>query len=620
MIHRTLAHPLRIVSIYLRSLCSHNSSNNIGQSHEIFVQKLRPSFEYPYDSYVGDFSVKVGQFVKMGDVLATVETDKVSLEVVAERSGFVNAVYTKAEETLAPGDPICAISDSELLPSSSLDKSSDEWIKEYTSLVLLLHGAVQRVSLIDLRLFDALCQTFPANVGIPQSHVIWNYAQACYLKAQYAAAQKLLSQLSSQAQLVAEIGATRLHTFLGNINYAMNKHTAAKLHFLDALQSATSDTCLAHYGLAVTEQAMGCKHSLVMQHFQRALEAARDVTPGILTRIMLQYHFFSQKQHVNVDACMSPFVAEIFPPGSGRDSVYLPHSDVMNASSPANQTLQLRAFPRNMKKIPDLSALSPKDLFEIFPLVRREEAGVVFITGSGISKAAGLPTRQDLWKKFSRSDAVSAAGVQSNPEYMWQVIREMYASVMERSESMLKQDQPTAAHRAISNLARLLPVSAIITQNVDGLHQLARGHLILRRVAPPVLELHGTMSRLVCSSCGQRHPNNYSALDALRNSSLPRCLHCDGVYVPDVVFFGERVNSSVFAECVKWINSADLVIVAGTALDVAPAATLLAAANGKVIDFNPVEPRSGLVDYWIKGDAEITLPQFTRKVLEVAYV
>ena len=614
MIRRIRTYSNKSISIYFRALCSHNSE----KGNEIFVQKLRPVREYPYDSYVGDFSVKLGQFVKAGDVIATVETDKVSLEVVAEKSGFVNAVYTKAEETLAPGDPICAISDSAILPSSSSDKSCDAWMKKYTSLILLLHGAVQRVSLIDLRHFDELCQTYPTNSGIPQSHVIWNYAQACYLKAQYAAALKLLSQLSSQAQLVADIGETRLHTFLGNVNYAMNRHTAAKLHFLDALQSATSDTCLAHYGLAVTEQAMGCRHSVVLEHYRNALEAARDVPAGTLARIMLQYHFFSQKQHVAVDACMCPFVAEIFPASTARRVEYVPHCDVANISSATNQTLQLRAFPRDMKRISDLSALSPGDMRELLPLFYRENASVVFITGSGISKAAGLPTRQDLWKKFSRSDAVSAAGVQSNPEYMWQVIREMYSSALEKSCDVFDRIPPTAAHKAIYNLARLLPVSAIITQNVDGLHQLARGHSFLRPVDVPVLELHGTMSRLTCSSCGQQHPSA-TALSALRNSSVPRCRHCDGVYVPDVVFFGERVNSDVFAECVKWISSADLVIVAGTALDVAPAATLLAAANGKVIDFNPVKPRSGLVDCWIEGDAEQTLPQFARKVLEAAY-
>ena len=122
--------------------------------------------------------------------------------------------------------------------------------------------------------------------------------------------------------------------------------------------------------------------------------------------------------------------------------------------------------------------------------------------------------------------------------------------------------QPNAAHRTLARLEELGKLTAVITQNIDGLHQMAGSR--------NVLELHGTIHRNYCMQCGQAYP-----LEAVSQADgVPHC-QCGGIIKPDVVLYEEPLNDIVIGKTIQAISQADLLIVGGTSLTVYPAASFL---------------------------------------------
>ena len=124
---------------------------------------------------------------------------------------------------------------------------------------------------------------------------------------------------------------------------------------------------------------------------------------------------------------------------------------------------------------------------------------------------------------------------------------------------------PNAAHRFMADLERAGKLSAVVTQNIDGLHQQAGSQR--------VLELHGNWSRLTCTGCGEHF--TLDDVDGARSGAVPRCPACSSVLRPDIVFYGEMLDNDVVEGAVRAISEADLLIVAGTSLVVYPAAGLI---------------------------------------------
>ena len=124
---------------------------------------------------------------------------------------------------------------------------------------------------------------------------------------------------------------------------------------------------------------------------------------------------------------------------------------------------------------------------------------------------------------------------------------------------------PNAAHRFMADLERAGKLSAVVTQNIDGLHQQAGSQR--------VLELHGNWSRLTCTGCGEHF--TLDDVDGARSGEVPRCPACASVLRPDIVFYGEMLDSAVMEGAARAISEADLLIVAGTSLVVYPAAGLI---------------------------------------------
>lgn len=184
----------------------------------------------------------------------------------------------------------------------------------------------------------------------------------------------------------------------------------------------------------------------------------------------------------------------------------------------------------------------------------------VALTGAGVSTESGLPDFRSpggLWAGVDPMRVASLAAFRRDPAGF-------YAFYQERL-SRLGGARPNPAHRVLADLERAGRLRAVITQNVDGLHQAAGS----RRV----LELHGTLRRAACSECGARY--DIAVLtEALAAERMPGCSVCAGPLKPDVVLFGELLPLKVFAEADALCREADLLLVVGSSLTVTPAAEL----------------------------------------------
>lgn len=138
-----------------------------------------------------------------------------------------------------------------------------------------------------------------------------------------------------------------------------------------------------------------------------------------------------------------------------------------------------------------------------------------------------------------------------------------------------KEDvEPNNAHKALAELERMGKLKAVITQNIDGLHQ--------RAGSKNVIELHGTASKFRCSACG-READNSEILEIIKSGQVPKCKHCCGLMKPKVVLYGENLYDGVAESAVESIVNADMLIIGGTSLAVQPAASFVRYFRGKHI-------------------------------------
>ncbi len=129
--------------------------------------------------------------------------------------------------------------------------------------------------------------------------------------------------------------------------------------------------------------------------------------------------------------------------------------------------------------------------------------------------------------------------------------------------------KPNAGHLALAELERRNILSAVVTQNIDGLHQIAGSRV--------VYELHGSIRRSYCVKCGAKYDVEF----VMKNIPVPHCEHCGGVVKPNVVLYGEQLDNETIAGAIRAIADADTLIVGGTSLIVYPAAGLLDYFRGR---------------------------------------
>ena len=200
---------------------------------------------------------------------------------------------------------------------------------------------------------------------------------------------------------------------------------------------------------------------------------------------------------------------------------------------------------------------------------------IVFFGGAGVSTESGSPD-------FPSVDGLHHQKFQYPPEtilsHSFYVRRKAEFYDFYRAKMLAPWAQPNAAHKKLAQWEREGKLKAVITQNIDGLHQKAGSR--------EVLELHGSVLRNYCEKCGA-----FYGLDTILHSTgVPRCPACGGDIKPDVVLYEESLDQDVLAKAVHYIRQADLMIIGGTSLVVYPAAGLVQYFRGRhlvVINMQP---------------------------------
>lgn len=223
----------------------------------------------------------------------------------------------------------------------------------------------------------------------------------------------------------------------------------------------------------------------------------------------------------------------------------------------------------------------------------------VFFGGAGVSTESGIPDFRSPDGIYSKANAL-AEKYHASPEYM--LSHEFFELHTEdfytyyRNSLVFPDAKPNAAHYALARLEEMGIVSAVITQNVDGLHTEAG--------SKRVFELHGSAHRNYCVRCRKEYPLSY----IMETEGIPRC-SCGGVIKPDVVLYDETLNPTVWEGAVKAVEKADMMIVGGTSLTVYPAAGLVVYYRGSrlAIINRAATPFDGEAEIRISGSIAGTL-------------
>ena len=202
------------------------------------------------------------------------------------------------------------------------------------------------------------------------------------------------------------------------------------------------------------------------------------------------------------------------------------------------------------------------DLQEIRSVIEGSD-NIVFFGGAGVSTESGIPDFRSAEGLYvtERNSKVSPEEILSR-DFFLRHPAEFYQFYF--AKLIYPDARPNAAHRALAELERRGKLRAVITQNIDGLHQAAGSR--------NVLELHGSLHRNYCLSCGKPYPLEYVLA---HEPGVPHCEQCGGVVRPDVVLYQETLDESVLRRSILYISEADVLIVGGTSLQVYPAAGLV---------------------------------------------
>lgn len=226
---------------------------------------------------------------------------------------------------------------------------------------------------------------------------------------------------------------------------------------------------------------------------------------------------------------------------------------------------------------------------------------MIALTGAGVSVESGIPDFRSAGGLWDRYDPAVYATIQSfnrMPERVWDMIFEMI--------ELTATAKPNNAHFALAELESMKLLKALITQNIDNLHQEAGSR--------NVIEYHGNASRLECLHCG----STCQAADFdIKGKKIPCCTGCGRILKPSVVFFGEMIPQDALRESAFYAAKADVVLVAGTSAVVYPAAAIPQQAKqsgAKIIEFNieETELTRSATDILILGSAGRTLPELVK--------
>jgi len=229
---------------------------------------------------------------------------------------------------------------------------------------------------------------------------------------------------------------------------------------------------------------------------------------------------------------------------------------------------------------------------------------IVALTGAGISTDSGIPDfrgPQGVWTKNPKAEKLSDIRYyMSDPE-----VRRL--SWQSRLEHSAWRAQPNAGHRALAGLERRGRLHALITQNIDELHQLAGSS------AEKVIEVHGTMRKVVCMSCGERAPMEKALARVRAGEADPPCRSCGGILKSATISFGQQLVPEVIDRAMQAAAEADLFLSVGTSLQVYPIAGAVqiakrAGARLVIVNAEPT-PFDELADAVFNESISEVLPQ-----------
>ena len=230
----------------------------------------------------------------------------------------------------------------------------------------------------------------------------------------------------------------------------------------------------------------------------------------------------------------------------------------------------------------------------------RGATNIVALTGAGISTPSGIPDfRSPASGLWDNADPMVVASIDAfwrdpQPFYAW--FRPLLAT--------LRAAQPNPAHHALARLEAIGKVKAVVTQNIDDLHRQAGSRAIY--------ELHGHLREVTCMQCQQIEPAQLLIDQFIEDGEIPYH-HCRGVLKPNVIFFGEALPRGEYAAAVSALRQADLVLVVGSSLEVAPASELPTVAldqHAKLVMINfDTTYLDAKADVAIHADAAEVLPR-----------
>ncbi len=212
---------------------------------------------------------------------------------------------------------------------------------------------------------------------------------------------------------------------------------------------------------------------------------------------------------------------------------------------------------------------------------------IVFFGGAGVSTASGIPDFRSVDGLYNQQYDYPPETILSHTFYR-RYTDEFYRFY--HNKMLFPDAKPNAAHLALAKLEQMGKLSAVITQNIDGLHQAAG--------SKNVFELHGSVLRNYCEKCGAFFDLNY----IMEHTGVPKCNKCQGTVKPDVVLYEEGLDQRTITESINHIRQAEVLIVGGTSLSVYPAAGLVDYFTGEkliVINMSPT-PRDNYADLVIK--------------------
>jgi len=233
---------------------------------------------------------------------------------------------------------------------------------------------------------------------------------------------------------------------------------------------------------------------------------------------------------------------------------------------------------------------------------------IVVLTGAGSSTPSGIPDFRSpdsgLWSRFSPMEVASLTSFRNQPEIFFEWLRPLVRSFMKA--------EPNPFHQALTELEDEVNLKAVITQNIDGLHQ--------RAGSKEVIEVHGSINTMSCIGCYRNYPSDDFIKPYLETGDIPKCPSCIGILKPNVVLFEEQLPIKPWLRAKQEVDSCDLLIVAGSSLTVTPVANLPLKAldnNAKIIIINKsptyIDSYSDIV---INGDVATIIPAITSVVLD----